>query len=659
MKQYIEKVALSVRTLTMDAIQKANSGHPGLPMGCAELGALIFGELLKHNPRDPLWVDRDRFVLSAGHGSMLLYSLLHLSGYDLSLDDIKNFRQLESKTPGHPEKGITPGVETTTGPLGQGFANAVGMAIAENMLAARFNTTEYHLIDHYTYVLAGDGCLMEGVSAESASLAGHLGLGKLIVFYDSNKITIDGSTDITFTEDVMQRFSAYGWQTLSGSAYDIDEILTLVKQAKQENTKPSLILLASTIAKGSPNLSGSHKAHGAPLGDEEVALTKRALGVSENDMFYIASEAKAYFAEKQKLWEKNYAEWQRIFHEWKENNPKDFSEWEKYFDSKDLSAVSFPSYKAGDKIATRSSGGEILNATAKALTNLIGGSADLAGSNKTLLKESASFQKSTRSGRNINFGVREHAMGAVVNGLTLHGGFRVFCATFLVFSDYMRPAIRLAALMKLPVLYIFTHDSIFVGEDGPTHQPVEHLEALRTIPNLLVFRPADAQENVEVWKIAYEHKSGPSLLAYTRQSLTVFEKSDSHWKENIKKGAYVVSDAEGVPDVVLIATGSEVGLALEAARELKNRKVRVVSMPCRELFITQSSAYKEKLLPASVKRVVIEAGVTNGWHVIINGKGTVIGIDRFGESAPALKAAEHLGLSAQKIAEKIKQLIGE
>jgi len=656
MKEEIKSVALTVRTLTMDAVQKANSGHPGLPMGCAELGSLIFGEMLKHNPRDPLWINRDRFVLSAGHGSMLLYSLLHLSGYELSLEDIKNFRQLQSKTPGHPENLLTPGVETTTGPLGQGFANAVGMAIAEVMLAARFNTPQHTVIDHYTYVLAGDGCLMEGVSSEAASLAGHLGLSKLIVFYDFNKITIDGSTDITFTEDVLQRFSAYGWQTLSGSAYDTDEILALVNQAKQEKGRPSLILLRSTIAKGSPHLAGSHKAHGAPLGNEEVALTKKALGVSESEMFYVAPEAKAYFQAKQKLWDKYYDEWQQLFKEWKQNNPELFNEWQKYFDGKNLPAITYPLYEVGDEVATRSSGGEILNATAKALPHFIGGSADLAGSNKTLLKGMGSFQKDNRTGRNINFGVREHGMGAAVNGIMLHGGLKVFCATFLVFSDYMRPAIRLAALMKLPVLYIFTHDSIFVGEDGPTHQPVEHLEALRVIPNLLVFRPADAQENVEVWKLACEHSSGPSVMAYTRQNLTVFVKSDPHWKENIKKGAYIVADSEGVPDVVLIATGSEVGLALEAARELNDLKVRVVSMPCRELFLQGPAAYREELLPDSAKKVVIEAGVSSGWHVITGGNGAMIGIDRFGESGPALEVAEHLGLSVLKIVQKVKEV---
>jgi transketolase len=598
MNEIIAKVALSIRSLTMDAIEKANSGHPGLPLGCAELGALIYGQILKHNPLDPNWIDRDRFVLSAGHGSMLLYALLHLCGYDLSLEEIKDFRQLNSKTPGHPEFGRTPGVETTTGPLGQGFANAVGMAIAESMLEAKFNTADHKIIDHYTYVLAGDGCLMEGVSAEAASLAGHLGLGKLIVFYDSNKITIDGSTDLTFTENVLQRFEAYGWQTFSGSAYDLEEIVALVQEAKEESEKPTLILLKSVIAKGAPHLAGSHKAHGAPLGKEEVTLTKKALGIPETEPFFIAPGVKDYFRERLELWKKQYSDWQDNFKAWKQKNPELALEWEKYFTNSHLSSINFSTYKTGQKVATRSSQGEILNMTAKFFPNLIGGSADLASSNKTELVGMGNFQRHNRGGRNICFGVREHAMGAVANGLALHGGFRVFCSTFLVFSDYMRPPIRLAALMKLPVLYIFTHDSIFVGEDGPTHQPVEQLASLRAVPNLLLFRPADAEENVAVWKIAWEQKNSPAILALTRQNLAVLEKHDAEWKENIKKGAYLIRDCQGRPDLVIIASGSEVELAMEVASALESEKIRVVSMPCRELFLRQEAAERRKLIPA-------------------------------------------------------------
>jgi transketolase len=654
MKEEIGKVALSIRTLTMDAVQKADSGHPGLPMGCAELGALLFGEILNHYPEDPGWINRDRFVLSAGHGSMLLYSLLHLSGYDLSLEELKNFRQLGSKTPGHPEKNLTPGVETTTGPLGQGLANAVGMAMAETMLAQKFNTREHTLIDHYTYVLAGDGCMMEGVTSEAASLAGHLGLGKLIVFYDSNTITIDGSTEITFTEDVLKRYEAYGWQTFSGSAYDIEGILHLVEKAKQDPDRPTFILLESVIAKGSPNLEGSHKAHGAPLGKEEVALTKKALGLPENEMFYIDPLAKSYFERKRTMWKERYQAWQGTFSAWKRQNPGLFTIWKQYFSAPDLSAASFPAYKTGDKVATRSSGSDILNAAAAALPNLIGGSADLAGSNKTHLKGLGDYQKDNHDGRNINFGVREHAMGAVTNGLALHGGLRVFCATFLVFSDYMRPPIRLAALMKLPVCFIFTHDSIFVGEDGPTHQPVEQLAALRIIPNLLVFRPADAQEHVELWKAVCARMDGPSVMALTRQNLTVFEKEDTSWREHIRRGAYTVKGTDDTPELVLIATGSEVELALQIAEKLGDLRVRVVSMPCRELFLTQDMDYRDTVLPPGVGKLVIEAGVSCGWQGLTGENGMVIGIDRFGESGPGEQVAEYLGLSLPGLVERIQ-----
>jgi len=652
----IRKVALSVRTLTMDAVQKANSGHPGLPMGCAELGAVLFGEVLRHNPATPDWVNRDRFVLSAGHGSMLLYCLLHLSGYDLSLEELKNFRQLGSKTPGHPEHGVTVGVETTTGPLGQGLANAVGMAIAETILADRFNTKDHTIIDHYTYALAGDGCMMEGVTSEAASLAGHLGLGKLIVFYDSNKITIDGSTDITFTEDVTRRYQAYGWQTLSGSAYDIGEIVGLIEQAKAETQRPTLIVLTSVIAKGSPHLAGSHKAHGAPLGEEEVALTKKALGVPETAMFYIDPQAKDYFGQKQIVWAEQQKQWQQEYTEWRQANPELYKLWQRFFAEDEPADLKLPDYKVGDAIATRSSGHEILNATAQGMPYLIGGSADLAGSNKTDLKGLGEYQKTNHSGRNICFGVREHGMGAVTNGLALHGGLRVFCATFLVFSDYMRPPIRLAALMKLPVIYIFTHDSIFVGEDGPTHQPVEQLAALRIIPDLLVFRPADAQEHVELWKLVCGYKDGPIAMALSRQNLAVFEKQDPDWKKQIKRGAYIVKDCAGTPDLILIASGSEVGLALQVAAQLEDKKIRVVSMPCRELFLQQPAARQNELLPPEVTKAVIEAGVTFGWQDIIKGKGMVFGIDRFGESGPGKSVAEYLGLKVTKIAADLKQI---
>ncbi len=652
-------VATAVRTLTMDAIQKANSGHPGLPMGCAELGALLFGEILKHFPGDPEWINRDRFVLSAGHGSMLLYSLLHLSGYDLSLEDIKNFRQLGSKTPGHPEYGVTPGVETTTGPLGQGLANAVGMAIAERMLAARFNTDSRRVIDHYTYVLAGDGDLMEGVSSEACSLAGHLGLGKLIVFYDSNHITIEGSTDLAFTEDVLKRFEAYNWQAFSADAYDLEGIVKVVEEAKKDTNKPALIKINSIIAKGAPNLAGSHKTHGAPLGDEEVREAKRAIGVPdpEGSLFYIPAEAKAYFTGRKEVWDEEYKNWKVSFSAWSEENPELFKQWKQFFnDQRPKPVQGLPQYKEGDKLATRKAGGQALNVLAENIPNLIGGSADLAPSNSTYLKGMGSFQKDNHLGRNLHFGVREHAMGAIVNGITLHGGLRAFCATFLVFSDYMRPAIRMAALMSLPVIYVFTHDSVFVGEDGPTHEPVEQLAALRTIPGLLVLRPSDAEETNAAWIQAINHIDGPSALILTRQSLTVFAKEDSNWRENMPRGAYIVKDSKGRPEIVIVATGSEVNLALEIQQQLGSDKVRVISMVSRSLFLKEKEAYGKELIPDGSHRVVLEAGVAQGWGEIAGSGGMIRSIERFGESGPGKKVYEYLGFNAGEIAALIRRV---
>lgn len=649
----LKAVATAVRVLTMDAVQKAKSGHPGLPMGCADLGSLIYGEILSHHPADPAWINRDRFVLSAGHGSMLLYSLLHLSGYALSLEELKNFRQHDSLTPGHPEYGLTPGVETTTGPLGQGIGNSVGLAMAERMLAARFNTETVRLIDHYTYVLCGDGDLMEGVSAEAASLAGHHGLGKLIVFYDSNSITIEGSTDLAFTEDVLKRFAAYGWQTLSGDAYDLEGIMKLVKEAQNEENRPAIIKLKSVIGKGSPNMAGSHKVHGAPLGEDEVKAAKIGLGVSEDGAFYIPREASEYFEIRREEWRKRYSDWQDMFKLWRQENPRLASEWDLFFQPVVADNLEFPLYNEGDKIATRKAGGEVLNAMARQIPNLIGGSADLAPSNATDLKGMGSFQKGNPRGRNLHFGVREHGMGAIVNGLALHGGIKPFCATFLVFSDYMRPAIRLAAMMKLPVIYIFTHDSVFVGEDGPTHQPVEHITALRAIPNLVVLRPGDAQETAAAWKLALARTDGPTVLALTRQGLEVYAKDDAQWVDHVKRGAYIVKDCEGSPEIVLLATGSEVSLALGIAEELGSA-VRVVSMISRELFLQQPQDFKEKLIPSTARRVVIEAGISMGWEGIAGSDGIVQSIDRFGESGPADQLAGILGLTVQQIVARIK-----
>ncbi|HUV08483.1 MAG TPA: transketolase [Spirochaetia bacterium] len=655
-KTSLEAIALSIRTLTMDAVQKANSGHPGMPMGLAELGALLYGETLRVFPGDPEWADRDRFVLSAGHGSMLLYSLLHLAGYGLSLDDIRNFRQLGSKTAGHPEYGLAPGIETTTGPLGQGFANGVGMAIAERFLAARFNTPKHEIINHFTYVISGDGCMMEGVTSEAASLAGHLGLGKLTVFYDANRITIEGSTDLAFTEDVGKRFEAYNWHVQRGDAYDVEGIARMIELAKKETDRPSLIIVKSIIARGSPNMAGSHETHGAALGEEEVRAAKKAMGVPQDSTFYVHPAAIRYFEEKRIQWKKEYSTWQDLFKEWARENSDLHSEWKRYFSPPELDGASFADFKTGDKVATRSASGKILNALAGAVPNLVGGSADLAPSNKTDLAGMGDFQKDSYGGRNFHFGVREHAMGAIVNGMALHGGLRPFCATFLVFSDYMRPPMRLAALMKLPIVYVFTHDSIHVGEDGPTHEPVEHLAALRAIPNMRTLRPADAEETQAAWRMALQRQDGPTSIALTRQNLEVFQKADRNWRETIEKGAYIVKDASEEPELVVIATGSEVGLALEAVKSLSDSGIRIVSMISRELFYQQAADFRERLVPSKAKRLVIEAGISFGWEALAGENGAVISIDRFGESGPAKAVAEHLGLSVKNVISQIRKL---
>lgn len=649
-KKNIKEVAKSVRALSMDAIQAANSGHPGLPLGCADLGAILFTDILKHNPDYPNWINRDRFILSAGHGSMLLYSLLHLCGYELSLDEIKKFRQLGSKTPGHPEYGHTVGVETTTGPLGAGFSNAVGMAIAESHLAEKFNTDEFDIIDNFTYALAGDGCLMEGISAEAASMAGHLGLGKLIVFYDSNRITIEGSTDVAFTENVETRFKAYGWQILEGSAYNLDEIETLVNIAKADKTRPTLITLNSIIGYGSPNKQGTHDVHGAPLGKDEIIETRKVLGIPEDEEFYISPAVKPYIESKKHDWDIEKKNWDITFAKWAEANPGLKKQWDEFFTELDLNEVVFPEYNIGDKEATRNSSGKCINAIADALPNFIGGSADLAPSNKTNMKNKGDYDKLNRAGRNMHFGVREHAMGGVANGMLLYGGLKTFAATFLVFCDYMRPAIRLAALMKIPQIYVFTHDSIFVGEDGPTHQPIEHAESLRIIPNLNVLRPGDGEETVEAWKMALESKSTPTALLFSRQNLNVYSKEDSDWKGNFRKGAYLVKASEE-PELVILASGSEVSLVDEAVK-LADRKIQLISVSSRELFQDNIAEFSH-LMPEYAKVIAVEAGVTSGWRGLAD---EVIGIDRFGECGPGSQVADFFGLTAQKLAEKLNEL---
>jgi transketolase len=654
--QALSAVANSVRSLTIDAVEKAKSGHPGLPLGCADLGALVYGELLHHWPQDPSWANRDRFVLSAGHGCMLLYSLLHLSGYDLTLDEIKGFRQLGTRTPGHPEWGVTPGVEVTGGPLGQGVSNAVGMAVAERILAARFNTPKHTVIDHWTYVLASDGDMMEGVASEAGSLAGHLGLGKLIVFYDSNRITIEGSTDLAFSEDVLKRYEGYGWRTLSGSMYDLPGIAAMVEQAKKAADRPTIIKLASTIGKGSPNRAGTAKVHGGPLGPEEAAAAKKAIGVPDGGQFHVFPEARTYFAERQSGWKARYEEWKTTFAAWRAENPDKAREWDRGFAAAvDLSAVQMPVFKQGESLATRAASGQVLNAIAKAVPHLVGGSADLAPSNNTNLKDMGDFSKANPLGRNFHFGIREHGMAALCNGMAYHGGLRPFCATFMVFSDYMRPSIRVAAVAKLPVVFILTHDSVFVGEDGPTHEPVEHMAALRAIPNVLVLRPADAEETEMAWRIALTRTDGPSCLALTRQGLPVFPKADGDWRSTILRGAYTARDCAGEPDLVIVATGSEVAPALQAAAALSDRKVRVVSMISRELFMAQPGGFRDTLVPRAAKKVVFEAGVTFGWKGPFDGETLAVGIDRFGESGPYQKIAEHLGITAAALEKRIRE----
>ena len=650
----LESVALSIRSLSMDAIQKANSGHPGLPLGAAELAAVLYGEIMKHNPKNSKWADRDRFILSAGHGSMLQYSILHLAGYGVTMDDIKTFRQIGSHCAGHPEYGMADGVETTTGPLGQGVAMAVGFAIAETMLAARFNTAAHKIVDHYTYSLVGEGCLQEGVASEAASLAGHLQLGKLIVFYDENKISIDGSTDIAFTEDIAKRFEAYGWQILRGNMYDMKGIASLVEKAKKDK-RPSLIMLKSVIGNGAPTVAGTAKAHGAPLGPDGVKAAKENLHIPADAEFYVAPEATAYFAEKAKDFEKANADWDKLFSEWSKANPAKRAEWDAYQAGKAVAEVDLPAYKVGDSLATRNAHGAALNVMAKRYTNLVGGSADLQGPNVTALKGETDYTPENRAGRYIRFGIREFAMAAICNGITQHGGLRAFCATFMVFSDYLRPALRLSALMGQPVVYVLTHDSIYVGEDGPTHQPIETLAALRAIPNTQILRPGDAEEASIAWEIAMETKNKPTCMALTRQGLTVYEKEDPDWKNTIRCGAYIVKKGSETPDVTVLASGSEVNLALEAAKLVKGKTVRVVSVLDREAFIAQPKEIKDAIISPKARVVTAEAGSSMGWDYFTASHDDVFSIDRFGESGPAAKVAAHLGFTAENLAKIIEK----
>lgn len=653
----------TIRTLAMDGVQKANSGHPGAPMGMAPMAYTIWTRFLKHNPNNPKWADRDRFILSGGHACMLIYNLLYLTGYDMPLDELKKFRQWGSKTPGHPEYGHVPGVEATTGPLGQGLSMAVGMAIAERMLAARFNRPDHEIVDHYTYVMAGDGDMMEGVASEAASLAGHLKLNKLICLYDDNSITIDGPTSLAFTEDVAKRFEAYGWHVRRiEHGDDPQSIFAAIESAKKETSRPSLICVKTHIGHGSPNKQDSHEAHGAPLGVEEVKLTKEALGWPSQEPFFVPEEALAHFrkcVERGAEWEKS---WSERFAAYATAYPDAAKEWELMMSKAVPEGWEslIPAFAPDKPQATRVVSGQVLNAIVKVIPSLVGGSADLAPSNNTYLKGYGDIQADDFSGRNFRFGVREHGMGAIMNGLALHGGFIPYGGTFLVFSDYMRPTVRLAALMGQQVVYVFTHDSIGLGEDGPTHQPIEHIASLRMIPNLFVIRPADATETVAAWKVALERKNGPTVLALCRQNLPILDRSKYPSADMVAKGAYILSDSEKTPDVILIATGSEVSLALKAQQTLAEKKIaaRVVSMPCCELFEQQPQSYKDEvLLPAVTARVAIEAGVTTGWYKYVGSTGAVIGIDSFGASAPANILFEKFGFTVDNIVATVTKLL--
>jgi transketolase len=679
MDQELEDLCINtIRILSADAVQAANSGHPGMPMGAAAMAYTLWTKFLKHNPTDPKWWDRDRFVLSAGHGSMVLYSLLHLTGYALPLDELKRFRQWQSKTPGHPEGGHTVGVDVATGPLGQGFGNGVGMAMAEAWLAAHFNRPGHEIVNHHTYAICGDGDLMEGITQEAASLAGHLQLGKIIYLYDDNHISLAGATNLTFTEDVAKRFEGYGWHTrhvMDGN--NVADIAAAIKEAQAEINRPSLILVHTHIGYGSPKKQDTFGAHGSPLGEEELAATKKALGWPTTDKFFLPEAAVSYFREAVGAGAAAQKEWLARFDAYKTAFPAEAADFERCMNGA-LPAdwdADLPKWKPTDKaLATRAAGGEVINALAKRIPNLVGGSADLNPSTNTALKGGGDFQPSesggagtpgavggvwSYAGRNMAFGVREHAMGAAVNGMAAHGGVLPFSATFLVFSDYMKPSIRLGALSTLRVVYVFTHDSIAVGEDGPTHEPIEQLAGLRAIPGLTVIRPADGNETAEAWAFAVQHQ-GPTLLALSRQNLPHLDRSGAK-DAGVARGAYILSDASGTPDIILIGTGSEVSLCVEAQSALKAKGVsaRVVSMPSSNLFEKQDQAYRDSVLPPAIrKRVSVEAACSFGWHQWV-ADGAIVAIDHFGASAPGEEVMKQFGFTAENVTATALKVLGK
>jgi transketolase len=657
-----ERAANVIRGLVMDAVQTADSGHPGMPMGMASVAHVLWTRFLRHNPADPQWFNRDRFVLSAGHGSMLLYSLLHLAGYEVSLDQIKAFRQLGSITPGHPEYGVTPGVETTTGPLGQGFATGVGMALAEAILAERFNRAGYPVVDHYTYAIVSDGDLQEGISHEAAALAGHLELGKLIYLYDYNHISIDGPTSLSYSDDVPMRFAAYHWHVQDVDAYDMPGIEAAIRAAQAVTDRPSLIICRSHIAYGSPNKQDTAEAHGAPLGAAEVRLTKEALGMPPDEQFWIPDDVLGRYRVALREGKERQQNWAALFERYAAEHgaaaemlraaiagelPDDWD-------------VDMPVWETGAKLATRAASGKVLDAIASRMTMMVGGSADLTPSNNTRFKGAADVAPSDFAGRYVRYGIREHGMGAALNGMALHGGILPYGGTFLVFSDYMRGAVRVAALMRTPVIFVWTHDSVGVGEDGPTHQPIEHMAALRAIPNLVVFRPADANETAAAWRYALTQRDGPVALLLSRQNLPVQPGTEDH--ALTARGAYVLADAEdGQPDVILIAAGSEVSVAMDARAQLgaQNVKSRVVSMPSWELFEQQDATYRDAvLMPQIAARVTVEAGVTQGWERYAGSSGATIGINRFGESGKGPAVMAHLGITPENVAAQALRVLG-
>ena len=654
-------IANTIRGLSVDGVAAANSGHPGMPLGMADVCAVLWSEHMNFNPKNPKWLNRDRFILSAGHGSMLIYSLLHLYGYDLSMDDLKAFRQWGSKTPGHPENFVTAGVETTTGPLGQGVANAVGFALAEASLAARYNREGSEIIDHYTYVVAGDGCLQEGISHEACSFAGHNKLGKLIMLYDSNNITIDGPTHISFTEDTRKRFEAYGWQVLEIDGHAYDQINTAIAEAKKEKSKPSIIICKTIIGFGSPNRAGTSKAHGEPFPAEEIELMKEKLGLPKDKSFFVPDEISDLRAKTQEKGENLENKWNKFWENYKNKNQEAAKELENSIKGEvSKEALDIPQFGSEKAIATRSASGTVLNHIAKYIPQLMGGSADLTPSNNTLPAGEESFSPENPKGRYIRYGVREHGMAAIMNGMALHGGVLPYSGTFFVFSDYMRPAMRMSALMEQQVVYVLTHDSIGLGEDGPTHQPEAHLWAYRTIPNMTVIRPMDANETAEAWKSVLKNKKGPTCLVLTRQNLPVYDRAGLGWakSEEAQKGGYVLCEDKDF-EAIIIATGSEVELAVEAKAKLNKQgvKVRIVSMPSTNIFDEQPQEYKESVLPKNIlKRVAVEAGVTLGWYKYVGLEGRVIGLDRFGASAPYKTLYKEFGITTDAIVEAVNSL---